>query len=158
MAGEVPGTLPAFIIPLPQLYEAAINHLHFKRETWSSGGCLTGPSHLARKVAPKFERRSFDCENGKPSTASVAAFSRPRARVPGARGPAQPEPGLQWGGVLTVRTSCPAAPASPSSGPPRSAPVGPRGCSTSPVAPMASQTPITSTRLCHRPESGAVTS
>lgn len=57
-----------------------------------------------------------------------------------------------------MRTSCPAAPASPSSGPPRSAPPGPRGCSTSPVAPMAPRAPTTSVRLCHRPESGPVTS
>uniref|UniRef100_A0A8D1GHE8 WAP domain-containing protein n=2 Tax=Sus scrofa TaxID=9823 RepID=A0A8D1GHE8_PIG len=96
-----------------------------------------------------------------PSAAPAAAFSRPRARVPGARGPARPEPRPRRGlpdGALTVRTSCPAAPASPSSGPPRSAPPGPRGCSASPVAPMAPPAPTTPAQLCHRPESGPVTS
>lgn len=111
----------------------------------------TGPRHLVRRAAPEFEPRSSDCEKHQPPR----QLQPPRslARGLGSQEPealparAQAQPGLP-GDTLTVRTSCPAAPASPCSGPPRSAPPGPRGCSASPVAPMAPPTLTTPARLC----------
>lgn len=151
------------LYPFPQqLYEAGPNHLHFREEkTGAQGLGRAGLRHLAGGAAPEYEAGSSDFDNHNPSAAPAASFSRPRARVPGARGPVgpKPRPGRGFpGDALTVRTSCPAAPASPSSGPPRSAPPGPRGCSASPVAPMAPPVSTSSARLCHRLKSLSVTS
>lgn len=159
MSGDVLGAVPAFIFPSHNnFYETGTNHLHFIEDDLGTQGVdRAGPRHLARRAAPEFESRSSGCENANPL---CSCSRRVLARGPGSReprGPARPEPRPHRGRPHR-ENQLPRCARIPQL---QAAPLGPAG---SPrllgVASGSHGAPghHNFAGLCHRPESGAVTS